>query len=381
MQTRSKAKILNLATKYPLNNIIVPTRHTQALQDPIWRDAMAAEFNALVTTGTWDLVPPESSKNIVGCKWIFRVKFKSDGSVERHKARLVAKGFHQRPGIDFFETYSPVIKPVTIRLVLSIAISRGWSINQLDVNNAFLHGDLSEEVFMAQPPGFVDQSQPHHICRLRKSLYGLKQAPRVWYQSLSNYLLSLGFTQTISDASLFAYNHGGVQMFVLIYVDDIIITGSSDSAINTTIDSLADKFSLKNLGELHYFLGVQIHPCANGILLSQKKYIQNILEATKMDNAKPICTPMLSSSPPDTTAEFSDPSLFRQVIGSLQYLQLTRPDLAFAVNHLAQRMNRPTDGDWTALKRVLRYLKGTIDFGLFLPESADLSLRAFSDSD
>lgn len=141
MTTSSKAKLLYLVTKYPLLSVIVPTCHTQALKDPVWRVAMADEFNALIAAGVWELVPPDSSQNLVGCKWVFRVKFNPNGSVERHKARLMAKGFSQRPGIDFFETYSLVIKPVTIRLILSLAVSRGWSMNQLDVNNAFLHGE------------------------------------------------------------------------------------------------------------------------------------------------------------------------------------------------------------------------------------------------
>lgn len=236
---------------------------------------------------------------------------------------------------------------------------------------------------MAQPPGFVDQSLPHYRCRLRRSLYGLKQAPRVWYQSLSNYLISLGFRKTISDASLFVFRDGDVQMFVLVYVDDIIITGSSDSAIRKTIDALSTKFSLKDLGDLHYFLGIQIHPSANGILLCQRKYLQSILETTKMDLEKPIHTPMLSSSLASAAASpgMSDPSLFRKVIGSLQYLLLTRPDIAFSVNRLAQKSHNPTEADWSDLKRVLRYLKGSLDFGLFLPKSTDLSLHGYSDSD
>lgn len=177
MTTRSKPKQLNLATTNPSISVIVPNRYSQASKDPIWRDAMDAEFNALMAAGTWELVPSDYAINIVGCKWVYRVKFLANGSIERHKTRLVAKGFHQRPVIDFSETYSPVIKPVTIRLVLSIDVSKGWKINQLDVNNAFLHGSLSEEVYMRQPQGYVDQNKPHHICCLRKSLYGLKQAP------------------------------------------------------------------------------------------------------------------------------------------------------------------------------------------------------------
>jgi len=153
-----------------------PTSITQAIKDPNWRNAMSAEYNALVNNGTWELVCPTTTTNIVGCKWIFRIKRNSNGSVDRYKACLVAKGFHQRPGVDYLETFSPVIKPTTIRLVLSLAVANRWSLRQLDINNAFLQGSLSETVFMAQPPGFIDSDHPSHVCKLHKAIYGLKQA-------------------------------------------------------------------------------------------------------------------------------------------------------------------------------------------------------------
>ena len=182
MVTRAKAGItkpkqLHHLTKYPLPPPLEPTSVVQAMKDPKWYAAMAAEYDALQKNGTWVLVTKSPDQNIVGCKWVFRVKRKPDGSIDRYKARLVAKGFHQRPGLDFKETFSPVVKPTTIRVILSIALSHGWPIQQLDVNNAFLHGTLTDEVYMSQPPGFVHSEKPTHVCRLRKSLYGLKQAP------------------------------------------------------------------------------------------------------------------------------------------------------------------------------------------------------------
>ncbi|KAL6310882.1 hypothetical protein AAG906_018041 [Vitis piasezkii] len=167
-------------TKHPLPASLEPTTASQALKDPKWCAAMDDELAALARNCTWVLVPPPSNHNIVGCKWVFRIKRNPDGSISRYKARLVAKGFHQRPGVDYHDTFSPVVKPTTIRVVLSIALSNGWPISQLDVNNAFLHGTLTEDVYMAQPPGYVDQANPTHVCRLQKALYGLKQAPRAW---------------------------------------------------------------------------------------------------------------------------------------------------------------------------------------------------------
>lgn len=161
-----------------------PTSVKRALQNPEWRLAIVKEFDALQHNNTWTLVPPNSNMNVVGCKWIFRIKRKSDGTIDRFKARLVAKGFHQRHGIDYGETFSPVVKPTTIRLILCIVVQRGWPLNQLDVNNAFLHGFLNETVYMQQPPGFADPINPGHVCKLQRSLYGLKQAPRAWFSRL-----------------------------------------------------------------------------------------------------------------------------------------------------------------------------------------------------
>ena len=199
---------------------------------------MNDEFDALLRNGTWTLVPPSPTMNIVGCKWVFRIKTNADGTINRYKARLVAKGFHQKPGVDFGETYSPMVKPTTIRTVLSIAISFGWTIHQLDVQNAFLHGSLSEDVYMAQPLGFIHPTYPHHVCKLQKTLYGLKQAPRAWFSRLNNKLLKMGFMGSKSNSSLFIYKSANLILYVLVYVDNIIVTGSNSHAIHRLINYL-----------------------------------------------------------------------------------------------------------------------------------------------
>lgn len=221
---------------------------------------MQEEFDALTCNNTWSLVPSSQAQNLVGCKWVYRTKYKPNGSVDRLKARLVAKGFHQRPGIDYRETFSPVLKPATLRLILSLAVSNAWPLRQLDINNAFLQGTLHEDVYISQPPGFVDPSNPTHVCKLNKALYGLRQASRAWYDELKTYLISLGFKSTISDSSLFILKHNTFLILVLVYVDDIIVTGSSPKHISTFISYLASKFSLKDLGSLSYFLGVEVIP-------------------------------------------------------------------------------------------------------------------------
>lgn len=175
------------------NQPLDPTCYSQAIKEPQWRSALEEEFNALLRNQTWVLTPPPSDANIVGCKWVFKTKHKPNGSIERFKARLVAKGFHQQSGLDFEETFSPVVKAPTICLILSLACSSYWPLHQLDVRNAFLHGQLTETVYMHQPPGFVDPFNPNHVCQLQKAIYGLKQAPRAWYFHFSAALQEHGF--------------------------------------------------------------------------------------------------------------------------------------------------------------------------------------------
>lgn len=345
---------------------------------------MVEEFNALLKNHTWSLVPPSQYQNIVGCKWVFRIKHKSDGSIERYKARLVAKGFHQQPGIDYDETFSPVVKPATIRTVLSIAISNGWSIRQLDVKNAFLHGFLKEEVFMSQPPGFVDPEKPHFVCKLHKALYGLKPAPRAWFNRFSSYLLNIGFFQSLADSSLFIYRCSSHTIYLLLYVDDIVVTGSDSHQLILFLDLLGREFDIKDLGGLSYFLGLEVTPVATGLHISQTKYAMDILKRSSMLECKPYSTPIatkLSLSLHDGDL-LSDPSEYRRLVGCLQYLTLSRPDIAFAVNHVAQFMSTPRVPHLVAVKRILRYVKGTLDYGIRLrPHTGITSISAFSDAD
>ncbi|XP_070672688.1 retrovirus-related Pol polyprotein from transposon RE1 isoform X1 [Malus domestica] len=243
MITRSKAGIFKTrayaATKHPLpvDLDFVPSTYLQASKHAHWRAAMQVEYNALITTGSWSLVPSHPSQNVVGCKWVFRIKKNPDGTIDRHKARLVAKGFHQQ-GVDFQETFSPIAKPVTIRILLTLAIQHDWFLNQVDISNAFLHGDLKEDVYMQQPPGFVDPNSPSFVCKLQKSLYGLKQAPRAWFDKLFQALRTLGFHQSQSDASLFVLN-GSHLVIVLVYVDDILVIGPHSQLCQQFIQQLS----------------------------------------------------------------------------------------------------------------------------------------------
>jgi Reverse transcriptase (RNA-dependent DNA polymerase) len=389
MQTRTKTKSLK-PKEFPHHQLYVasnkpiePTCYTQAIKDPSWRQAMATELTALAHNATWDLVPCPPGAHVIGAKWVFKVKLRSDGTVERCKARLVAKGYDQQEGVDYLETFSPVVRPGTIRIILSIALSQKWAVHQLDVNNAFLHGDISETIYMEQPPGFSNPSLPSHVCKLKKALYGLKQAPRAWFSKLKGFLLTQGFKSSQADHSLFFKVNSHSTTYILVYVDDILVTGSSSHAIQSLLSALQQQFSLKNLGCLNYFLGIEVTDENGSLHLSQTRYLQSLLERTHMHNAKPIHTPMVSGQ---QLSKFSgtkllDPHLYRSTVGALQYATVTRPDLTFAVNKASQFMCEPTDHHWHMVKRILRYIKGTIHHGLSFQPASQLALHAYSDAD
>jgi histone deacetylase 1/2 len=346
---------------------------------------MDDEFKALIKNETWHLVVPPPRCNLIDCKWVFKLKHRVDGSVERYKARLVAKGFKQRHGVDYAETFSPVVKHATIRLILSLAVSRGWCLRQLDVQNAFLHGVLEEDVFMRQPPGYEHPAFPRHVCKLDKSIYGLKQSPRAWHARLSSALHALGFRASQADSSLFIYQQGGETTYILIYVDDIIVASSSSQATQELIDRLRDSFAIKDLGDLHYFLGIEVTRNSDGIVLRQAKYARDLLLREGMKDCKqassPMCTAERLSKHEGKLLSLREASRYRSVVGTLQYLTLTRPDIAFAVNKVCQFMQNPTDLHWIAAKRILRYVKGTLQGGLLINKSNSTLLSAFSDAD
>jgi hypothetical protein len=249
----------------------------------------------------------------------------------------------------------------------------------------FLHGVLEEEVYMKQPPGFESAETPHYVCKLDKAIYGLKQAPRAWYSRLSNKLISVGFVFSKSDTSLFIYNKGDIIIYMLIYVDDIIVTSNAPEAVTALLADLREDFALKDLGKLHYFLGIEVKEENAGITLSQRKYAQDLLTRVGMVGCKPCTTPLSASeklsSYEGTPLSSKDSTRYRSIVGALQYLTLTRPDLSYAVNQVCQFLRAPTSTHWAAVKRILRYIKHTINLGLHIQKTIRPFLSAFSDAD
>ncbi|XP_022143489.1 uncharacterized protein LOC111013365 [Momordica charantia] len=265
-----------------------------------------------------------------------------------------------------------------------LATHFGWQLRQLDVKNAFLHGELQEEVYMQQPQGFVDPTNPSYVCKLRKSLYGFKQAPRAWFECFTTHLLKLGFVASSVDSSLFVRLVHGSYTYLLLYVDDILVTGSDPSYIASLIVQLKCRFDMTDLEDLKYFLGLEISYTNNGLSISQAKYTRDVLQRFGILSAKPCTTPMSLSSTTDIGAPCSieDIRNYRSLIGSLHYLTFTRPDIAFAVGKLSQFMHAPCESHLVAAKRILRYLSGSLQFSImFQRSSSNLRLHAFSDSD
>jgi transposase InsO family protein len=350
-----------------------PRFYHQAVKIPHWCDAMKAEIDALETNHTWQLTSLPPNKKAIGCKWVYKVKLKADGSLERYKARLVAKGYTQSEGLDYYETFSPVAKLTTVRCLLAVAAAKNWHLHQLDVNNAFLHGELDEEVYMELPLGFGTKGGSQ-VCRLTKSLYGLKQASRQWFSKFSSTLLQLGFIQSKSDYSLFTRLKGSVFIALLVYVDDIVLAGNDSEALSSFTHLLNQKFKLKDLGDLKFFLGLEIARNSSGISLCQRKYALDILEDSGLLACKPSKLPMdpnLRLSQHDGLL-LDDPTVYRRLVGRLLYLSLTRPDLVYSIQVLSQFMSQPRQPHLDAAHKVLHYIKSA---------PSDFKLKAFCDAD
>ncbi|CAL2253197.1 unnamed protein product [Prunus armeniaca] len=333
---------------------------------PLWKEAVNSEVESIMQNHTWELVDLPPGNKPIGYKWIFKRKLKADGTIDKYKARLVAKGYRQKEGLDYFDTYSPVSRITSIRMLIAIAAIHNMDIHQMDVKTAFLNGELDEEIYMEQPEGFVVKGQETKVCKLVKSLYGLKQAPKQWHEKFDHTMMSHGFKINECDKCVYIKNNKNSCVLVCLYVDDMLIMGTSKDAINSTKKMLNSSFDMKDLGQADVILGIQIKRNNDGYILTQFHYAEKILRKFGQFDCKPAVTPFdvnckLKKNSGDAISQLE----YSQVIGSLMYLMnSTRPDLAYSVSRLSRYTSNPGHDHWEALIKVLRYLKYTQDYGL-----------------
>ena len=348
---------------------------------PLWKEAINSEVESILQNHTWELVDLPPGNKLIGYKWIFKRKFKTDGSIDKYKARLVAKGYRQKEGLDYFDTYSPVSRITSIRMLIAIASLYSMEIHQMDVKTGFLNGELDEEIYMEQPEGFVVEGKETKVCKLVKSIYGLKQAPRQWHEKFDHTMLSHGFKINECDKCVYIKQNTNSCVLVCLYVDDMLIMGNSKDVILSTKRLLNSMFDMKDLGLADVILGIQIKRNNEGYILTQSHYVEKILNKYGQINCKPAVTPFdanckLKKNNGNAVSQLE----YSQIIGSLMYLMnATRPDIAYSVSRLSRYTSNPAKDHWEALIRVLRYLKYTITYGLHFTKYPPV-LEGYSDA-
>lgn len=359
-----------------------PWDFSEAKDTQEWVLACEDEIKSIAKNKCWDLVDLPVGVKPIGLKWVFKLKRNPDGSINKYKARLVAKGYVQKHGVDFDEVFAPVARIETIRFILALAASNNWEIHHLDVKTAFLHGELKETVYVTQPEGFEVKGEENKVYKLKKALYGLKQAPRAWNNKLNEILKGLSFEKCSKEHSLYRRKDRNHFLIVAVYVDDLLVTGSNVKMIIEFKEQMATKFEMSDLGRLTYYLGIEVLQTNGCIMLRQERYAIKILEEAGLSECNASQVPMdlnikLSRSPRERSI---DEKLYRRSIGCLRYLLHTRPDLAFSVGVLSRYMQEPKESHGAALKQVLRYLRGTIGYGLVFKHTNGQGLVGYSDS-
>ncbi|CAL8990976.1 unnamed protein product, partial [Prunus brigantina] len=334
--------------------IVEPERYEEAAQDRAWIKAMEDELSMIEKNGTWELVNRPSDKQVIGVKWVFKTKLNLDGSVQKNKARLVAKGYVQKPGIDYNETFAPVARLDTIRTLIALAAQKGWKLFQLDVKSAFLNGRLQEE------------------------------APRAWYGEIDSYFAECGFEKSLSEATLYTKKRGENNILIVsIYVDDIVYTGDNQEMLDEFKKDMKEKYEMTDLGLLHHFLGMGVIQTETSIFIHQRKYASSLLDNFGLKECKSVAIPLVATeklSKEDGSGAASEDQ-YRKIVGSLLYLTATRPDVMYAASLLARYMHNPTNKHYGTAKRVLRYIKGTLDYGLMYEKGKRTVLIGYCDSD
>ena len=344
---------------------------------------MQAEMSSIHQNRTWSLVPLPPDKKAISSKWVYKVKPVTTGNPTRYKARLVARGFEQKDNIDFLEIFAPVVRWETIPLLIAIAVHLNLPLHQLDVLTAFLNGLLKEDVYMYQPPGFARPGEEHLVCKLHKALYGLKQSPRAWYDRLHAALLAWGLIQSMADPNLYFAHIGSDTIALLVYVDDILLTGSNFQLIAKLKTHLQQQFKTNNLSPITRYLGVQFDRTNTGLHLHQRQYALGILQLFQMEDCKPSLTPLpegLTLSK-NTDTPPVDATLYRMLVGKLLFLTKTRPDLTHAVSVVSRFMQNPQEAHLQAAKHILRYIRRYPDLGLFFKQGEENRLHGYTNAD
>lgn len=367
-----------------LMGIEEPMNFAQAVKDRNWKMAMEREMQSIEDNKTWKLTELPTGKKVIGLKWIFKLKKDAEGNVVKYKARLIAKGYVQEHGVDFDEIFAPVTRLETVRLLLALAAKSEWEVHHLDVKTAFLNGEISEDVYVSQPGGFEKEGQRNKVYKLMKALYGLRQAPRAWYAKLNACLESLGFKRCPSEHAVYTRKEGENNLIVAVYVDDLLVTGSDVSMIESFKKQMSQKFEMTDMGKLSYYLGVEVEQSKGCIKLKQTGYAKKIIEKAGLKDCNPTKYPMdpKEQIDKDEGGKTIDVTRYKSIIGGLRYLVHTRPDIAYSVGIASRYMERPTTVHQNAAKRILRYIQGTLQFGLVCSKDSNNNvLTGFSDSD
>ena len=361
-----------------------PSSYKQAATEVEWMDAMRTEIDAIERNNTWKLTELPPGHKAIGLKWVFKLKKDAEGKVIKHKARLVAKGYVQQRGIDYEEVFAPVTRLETVRLLLALAAKNSWEVHHLDVKSAFLNGELQEEVYVVQPEGFVKKGQEYKVYKLIKALYGLRQAPRAWYARLSKCLEELGFIKCPYEHAVYTRREGGEVLVVAVYVDDLLITGTSLKNISKFKKEMSSVFDMSDLGRLSYYLGMEVDQKDGYIELKQSAYARKVIEKAGMTGCNTVKYPMEPAEKlnKDERGKSVNPTQYKSMVGGLRYLVFTRPDIAYSVGVVSRFMERPTELHLAAVKRIFRYVSGTLGFGLIYTKGeGNYLLTGFSDSD
>ena len=371
----------------------VPKSYDEAIASPHakeWKAAMDAEFEALLANDTWELRPLPPGRQPIKCKWVYAYKTKPDGNLDRFKARLVAKGYSQTPGTDFHETFSPTVKYESIRLALAVAATTGMELRQFDITTAFLNALLHTELYMNQVPGYIDVLQKHLVCYLKKALYGLRQASREWNQRIDAFLKAFKLTQSSADTCVYFSDHTGCRLLIMLFVDDGLMISNSSATMDKVLDFMKDVFITKVTLDPELYVGIHLHRDRSHhlIYIDQALYIKTMLEKYRFTESHPVSTPAEPGAHLRPVTTDSDDTIeshfpYAQIIGSLQFAALTtRPDIAYAVNNAAQFKNHPTTANCNAVRRILKYLKGTSDYRIPLGgQHSTFILTAYADVD